>query len=174
MAQLVIFIVVSAGIVYLSWPSLRDPRSYGFARFFTFESILALVLLNAGHWFRAPLSPRQIVSWVLLLSSLLLAIHGFYLLRQIGKPKQGFESTTNLVMLGAYRYIRHPLYSSLLLFAAGAFLKSPSLLAGILLVVAIASSIATAKVEEAENLDKFGAEYAEYMQRTRMFVPFLF
>ena len=174
MAQLVIFIIVSAGIVYFSWPSLRDPRSHGFARFFAFESILALILLNAGHWFRDPFSLRQVVSWILLLASLVLAIHGFYLLRQVGKPKQGFESTTNLVMLGAYRYIRHPLYSSLLLLAAGAFLKNPSPLAGILLVVTLGSSTVTAKVEEAENLDKFGSEYAEYMQRSRMFVPFLF
>jgi protein-S-isoprenylcysteine O-methyltransferase Ste14 len=32
---------------------------------------------------------------------------------------------------------------------------------------------ATAKVEEVENLWKFGDGYAAYMKKTRMFVPFL-
>jgi protein-S-isoprenylcysteine O-methyltransferase Ste14 len=34
--------------------------------------------------------------------------------------------------------------------------------------------IATAKVEEVENLSKFGADYAAYMKTTKMFIPFLF
>jgi protein-S-isoprenylcysteine O-methyltransferase Ste14 len=34
--------------------------------------------------------------------------------------------------------------------------------------------IATAKVEETENLEKFGSDYAVYMKTTKMFIPFLF
>ncbi len=33
--------------------------------------------------------------------------------------------------------------------------------------------VATAVVEERENLSRFGAAYQAYMQRTRRFVPFL-
>jgi protein-S-isoprenylcysteine O-methyltransferase Ste14 len=33
--------------------------------------------------------------------------------------------------------------------------------------------VATARVEEAENLRFFGEEYQEYMKRTKMFVPYL-
>jgi hypothetical protein len=93
MFKLIIFAVVSAGIVFVSWASLRDPRSHGFYRFFAFESILVLLLLNLDHWFRGPFSVHQIVSWLLLFSSLALAVHGFYLLRVIGKPREGFEDT---------------------------------------------------------------------------------
>jgi protein-S-isoprenylcysteine O-methyltransferase Ste14 len=153
---------------------LRDPHSHGFFRFFAFESILALILLNLEHWFRDPFSPLQIVSWLLLLSSLILAVHGFYLLRRIGRPEGGIENTTTLVRLGAYQYIRHPLYSSLLLLGWGAFLKNPSLLGGILVMATSAFLIATARVEEVECLRKFGAEYAGYMRTTRMFIPFVF
>ena len=54
------------------------------------------------------------------------------------------------------------------------FFKDPSLL-GIILVMAISAFItATAKVEERENLHKFGADYAEYMKKTKMFIPFCF
>jgi protein-S-isoprenylcysteine O-methyltransferase Ste14 len=163
------------GFIWWSWPFLRDPRSYGFFRFFAFEAILALILLNVEGWFQNPLSDHQIVSWVLLGVSLFMAVHGFYLLGKIGKAKHyNIEETTTLVMAGAYRYIRHPLYSSLLFLGWGVFFKGPSLVGIILVVAASAFVTATAKVEEKENLRKFGAAYAEYMKRTKMFIPLFF
>ena len=117
MLKLIIFLIASAGTVFLTRRSLWKPRSHGFFRFFAFESILALILLNVGYWFHELFSTLQIVSWVLLLSSLFMAVHGFYLLHMTGRPKRGIEDTTILVKRGAYKYIRHPLYSSLLLLA---------------------------------------------------------
>ncbi len=174
MFQLIIFSAGSVGILWLSWSSLRDRRSHGFYRFFAFELILALVALNLEHWFRDPLSASQLVSWLLLLASLLLAVHGFYMLHTAGRPKGAIENTTALVEQGAYRYIRHPLYSSLLLLVWGVFLKAPSLPHAILALAASGCLVATARVEEVENLDRFGPDYAVYMQNTKMFVPFLF
>jgi protein-S-isoprenylcysteine O-methyltransferase Ste14 len=174
MIRLIIFTGISIGFITWSWPFLRDPRSHGFFRFFAFESTVALILLNVGQWFQNPLSAYQIVSWVLLGVSLVMAIEGFYLLSKAGKPsKYNIEDTTALVKIGAYRYIRHPLYSSIFFMGWGVFFKVPSIL-GIILVVATSAFIAaTAKVEEMENLRKFGAEYAEYIKGTKMFIPFL-
>ncbi|MBI4788601.1 MAG: isoprenylcysteine carboxylmethyltransferase family protein [Chloroflexi bacterium] len=174
MVQIAIFIIATAGIAAYSLPSLRDPRSHGFFRFFAFESILALILLNVAHWFDDPFSARQIVSWLMLIASGFLALHGFYLLRVIGKPRGNIENTTTLVRRGAYRYVRHPLYSSLLWLAWGAFLKDVSPISIALVAVATLALFATAKAEEAENFAKFGATYAEYMKSTRRFVPLLF
>lgn len=175
MIRLIIFIVISVGFIVWSWPFLRNPRSHGFFRFFAFETTVALILLNVMQWFHNPLSTHQIVSWILLATCLVLAVHGFYLLGTIGKAKNyNIEETTALVEVGAYRYIRHPLYSSIFFMAWGVFFKDPSLL-GIILVLAISTFItATAKVEEGENLRKFGADYAEYMKKTKMFIPFCF
>lgn len=75
---------------------------------------------------------------------------------------------------GVYRLIRHPMYSSLLLFAWGVFFKAPSWLAAILIAITTGCLIATARVEERENLRYFGPAYAAYMRRTRRFIPFLF
>jgi len=172
--KVAIFVVVSVGILFVSWKPLRNPRSHGFYRFFAFESILVLILLNLEHWFSNPFSVRQIVSWLLLLCSIVLVVHGVYLLHVIGRPKSGIEDTTTLVMVGAYKYIRHPLYSSLLFFAWGVFFKSPSWLGGVLAIAASAFLVATAKVEELENIRNFGANYRTYMNRTKMFIPFLF
>lgn len=178
----IIFIIGSAGIIYVSRRSLPHWRSHGFLRLFAFEAILGLILLNLDAWFLHTFSLRQVVSWALLGISLFLAIHGFRLLRQVGKPddtiedatRLGIEKTTHLVTTGAYRYIRHPLYTALLLFAFGAFLKHPTLPAGLLLSVVIIAIYLTARQEEKENLENFGVAYAEYMQHTKMFIPWLF
>ncbi len=174
MIRLGVFLVVSTGLLLYSLPSLRDRRSHGFFRFFAWEAILALVLLNAPAWFRRPFSTGQIISWLLLLGSILLAIHGFWLLRSVGHPQGTIEATTCLVRVGAYRYIRHPLYASLLLLAWGAFFKNVSLSGGLLALLASLCLYATARAEEGEMLRKFGEEYAGYMRSTRRFVPFLF
>jgi protein-S-isoprenylcysteine O-methyltransferase Ste14 len=181
MGQWLVFGIGSVPIIWISRSSLRYRDAHGFYRFFAFEAILGLIALNVGAWFRDPFSPRQLLSWVLLLGSLLLAVHGFTLLRRVGKPDHtiedparfGVEKTTRLVRSGAYHTIRHPLYASLLALAWGVFLKAPSWLGLVLATVATGAIYLTARVEERENLRNFGAEYAEYMRETRMFVPFV-
>ncbi len=183
MMRVAIFFAASAAIVPLSWRSLRDFRAHGFYRFFAFELLAALILANAPVWFRDPLSARQLVSWLLGIASIGLAIEGFRLLRLIGRPTPtaarstnlAFENTTTLVMVGAYRWIRHPLYASLLALVWCAYLKNPWALGGMALALAATGFLfATAIAEEKENLTGFGAPYAAYMKRTRRFVPFLF
>jgi protein-S-isoprenylcysteine O-methyltransferase Ste14 len=169
-----LFLALSIPAVAFSWPHLRQPRHHGFFRFFAFESILLLVLVNLSAWFAAPFAPIHLVSWILLVASGFLVVHAFHLLRTAGRPSGPIERTTVLVTAGAYRFIRHPLYASLLFLGWGAYLKDPTWLGTALVGVATASLVATARVEEAECLAKFGRAYAEYMQRTRRFVPYLF
>jgi protein-S-isoprenylcysteine O-methyltransferase Ste14 len=172
----------TALVVAVSWRSLRRRSSHGFFRFFAFEAILGLLALNLPHWFERPGSPAHLLSWVLLAASLLLAVHGVFLLRRVGRPAPpdpesplfGIENTTALVTTGAYRFIRHPLYASLLCLAWGAALKSLSPLAAGLALVASGFLLATAKAEEAENVERFGQTYRDYMRRTRRFIPYLF
>ena len=161
-------------IWYTWWASLKDKRFHGIYRFFSFESILALVLLNARFWFVDPLRPLQIISWICLVASILPAVQGFYLLKKFGGSKGKFEETTNLVAQGAYRYIRHPMYASLSLLGLGAFLKNISLGTIFLVFVNIFALYLAAKGDEKEMLGRFGAEYAAYMKKTRMFIPFIF
>lgn len=175
----IVLLVGSALIVWYSRRSLLHPTSHGFARCFAFEAILALVVLNASHWFVRPVSPRQIVSWLLLIGSVVLVVWGLVLLHRLGRsrpPAEGspmfaWENTGTLVTTGVFRYIRHPMYASLLFFTWGALLKSVSVGALALAAVATAALAATAKAEEMENIARFGQEYRDYMRRTRRFVP---
>jgi protein-S-isoprenylcysteine O-methyltransferase Ste14 len=171
--KLIVFILLSIGAILLSRHSLRDLRSHGFYRFFAFECIIGITLLNINLWFANPFSPFHILSWFLLLSSLVVVVLGFYALRKHGEPVGGVDATTRLVTSGIYRYIRHPLYGSLFLFAWGVFLKNPWLPALFLAVGASIFLYMTAKFEEKLTLHKFGEAYAEYMQRTKMIIPFV-
>ena len=74
---------------------------------------------------------------------------------------------------GIYGYIRHPMYSSLLLLAWGIFFKAPSWPGIVLAAMATGSLVATAKAEERENVRFFGPSYESYMKRTKMFIPFV-
>jgi protein-S-isoprenylcysteine O-methyltransferase Ste14 len=182
MIRIIIFVLVSAFFVYVSRKSLFRSHAHGFWRFFGWESLLGLVLLNALHWFSHPFSWLQLISWFLLFISLFLIVQGLYLLQVVGKPNQNradetlfaFEKTTSLVTVGAYKYIRHPLYSSILFFTWGAFLKAPSWLGLILAFFTSGCLFLAAKNDESECLEYFGQTYQTYMQATKRFIPFLF
>jgi protein-S-isoprenylcysteine O-methyltransferase Ste14 len=182
MLKAIIFLLGSIGFFLLSRQSLTIPSSHGFPRFIAFEGILGLVVLNAPVWFLQPFSLAQIISWGLLLASAYLAMHAFWVLRKYGKPDRfiqddsrlAFEKTTRLVSQGPYRFIRHPMYASLLFLAWGVFLKKISPLSGALVVLVSLTLFLTAIYEERENLRSFGDEYAEYIQHTKRFIPFLF
>lgn len=178
-----IFLLGSACLIYVSRTSLQNPRSHGFYRYFAWECILALFLLNVKHWFIDPFSWHQLVAWILLFTSLLPFGFGVRSLTTRGRPtasRKGdaallaFEKTTKLVTTGIYRHIRHPLYSSLLLLAWGIFFKFPSLAGISVTAVATTFLFATAKMDEAECHEFFGDEYQDYVKHTKMFIPYIF
>lgn len=183
MFKLIAFVIFTICLIVISWRSLRVPHSHGFYRFFAWEFILALFLLNVEAWFRDPFSRHQLASWILLILCLIPLGFGIRSLARQGKPvkaREGepqlmaFEKTTALVNTGIYHYIRHPLYSSLLFLDWGIFLKAPNWFGVLLAIAATLFLIATAKADEAECIRFFGPPYETYMKETKRFVPFLF
>ena len=178
-----LFILLSIVLIAFSWKSLHDIHAHGFYRFFAFEGILILLLINIPFWNEEKLlSPLRITSSTFLFLSLLFVYLGFRLLKKWGGSKNRemfpsnfkFENTITLVTNGIYRYIRHPMYSSLLLLAWGIFFRHISI-EGLLLVLTTSIFIITAaKKEELENIVFFGSSYEDYMKKTKMFIPYLF
>ena len=172
-----IYIAVAGtlGIVIFSWFfSVRHGRYHGAARFFSFESIFLLFLLNYHVWFREPFEFLQLASWVLLITSIYPVTAGFILLKKSGKPEKDFENTTVLIDSGIYAYIRHPLYLSLILLGTGIMLKDTAPAQVVLGFVNVAAIYFTAIIEEREMITRFGDSYRDYMKRTRMFIPKIF
>lgn len=181
MLEIAVFVLGTATLLYVSWASLRTPKSHGFYRFFAWELMLMLIVMNMKGWYDAPLTLDQMICSVLMSASLLLAILGYQSLRQFGQqddsrdnePLLVFEKTTVLVTRGIFRYIRHPMYSSLICLDGGLFLKKMSWSSGSLALAALIFLVFAALAEEMENVHYFGDRYQEYMKRTKRFVPFL-
>jgi protein-S-isoprenylcysteine O-methyltransferase Ste14 len=183
MLKWVVFSLLALIVLVVSLKSLRHPNSHGFWRFFAWELILVLAAINLETWFVDPFSWHQIISWLLLIISFVPLIFGILSLKSKGKAaarREGepqllaFEKTTQLVTSGIYRYIRHPLYSSLLLLTWGVFFKSPAWLGGGLALAASVCLFFTAKADEAECIRFFGESYREYMKISKRFIPGIF
>lgn len=77
-----------------------------------------------------------------------------------------------LISQGVYRSIRHPMYSSLALYAIGQALVIPNWVAGFSNLVAVTILVALRlRAEEGMMAEQFGAEYAAYSARTKRFIP---
>jgi len=175
--QLFLFIAATTAIIIFSWfVSIRQGRHHAFYRFFSFESIALMAILDYKYWFLNPFSVTQIISWILLFACIPVAIIGFVLLVSRGKSKGvvEFEDTSKLVTTGMYKYIRHPLYCSLLLLGFGVFLKKIETIQIIAVIINTVALYFTARAEEREMIKKFGDQYKEYMKKTKMFIPYLF
>jgi protein-S-isoprenylcysteine O-methyltransferase Ste14 len=171
------YIVLITGtlfIVLFSWfLSIKYKRYHGIARFFAFESVFILVLLNYRIWFFNPFSLLQVISWILLILSAYIVIAGYLLLKRKGKPSANFENTSLLVRSGIYGYIRHPLYLSVFLLGTGVVFKDPGPAQLVLGVINLIAVWFTSRIEEREMVEKFGEEYRIYMKETKMFIPFI-
>jgi protein-S-isoprenylcysteine O-methyltransferase Ste14 len=181
MDKVILFIALSLPVIYLSKRTLFDIKSHGFPRFFSWECIMALFVANYKFWFVEPLSATQVISWLLLAISAYMIVAGVLLLRRASKPGVvrvdeklfKFERTTELVTSGIFKYIRHPLYSSLVLLTWGIYFKNPTV---IMTFVALLSSILlwfTATGDEKECIEYFGDRYRDYMKMTKRFIPFI-
>jgi len=181
MEKVILFIALSLPLIFISKHSLFEPGSHGFTRVFSWEWIIALFVLNYGEWFKQPFSLTQIISWLLLLISLWFVIGGVFLLKKARKPGivrvdeklYRFEKTTELVTSGIFKYLRHPLYSSLLFLTWGIWFKQPGVITAFIALLSSVLLWFTAKRDERECLAYFGDSYREYMTRTKRFIPFV-
>ena len=182
MATLFVFGIISIPIIVLSWRALFNIKSHGFYRFFGWECIAWLLACNYKHWFSNPFSLLQIISWILLTISGYLVISGVIMLKKAGEHQKDrndgtlyeFEKTSHLVDTGIYRYIRHPLYSSLIFLAGGILLKNITFSLLLVTLLSIVFFYLTARFDEKECINFFGEKYAQYMKRSKMFIPFIF
>jgi protein-S-isoprenylcysteine O-methyltransferase Ste14 len=182
MERLIIFGIFSFIALIASWRVLFTIKSHGFYRFFSWECIIWLFSYNYTFWFDDPFSIRQIFSWVLLLISIYLVAIGVLLIIRRGKASASredktlfsFEKTTRLVDTGIYKYIRHPIYSSMIYLTWGIFLKNIIFENFVFAVLSTVFLYITSRHDEMECTEFFGEEYKSYMKRSKMFIPFIF
>ena len=181
MNRIVFFLILSIPLIVISWRVLFNVKGHGFYRFFSWECIVWLFATNFRYWFHNPFSIHQFFSWIFLIIAIYLVTTGVFLLKKAGKPDNNreekalyqFEKTTELIDTGIFKYIRHPLYSSLLFLTWGIFLKNPSVE---LIIVSVLSTVLlylTAIFDEKECIGFFGDKYIEYMKKSKRFIPYV-
>ncbi len=179
--QFIIFAIVSVVIITFSRHLIFKPKSHGFYRFFGWECVAWLLVNNYKYWFTDFFSAYQIISWICLLYAIYMIIVGVLLMKTKGKAHERredstlyrFERTTELIDTGLCKYIRHPLYGSLVFLKWGIFFKNTDIFLLIISVLATFLFFATMLVEEKENIAFFGEKYRTYMKSSKMIIPFL-
>jgi len=181
MEQLIIFGILSLPIIIISRRTLFNIKSHGFYRFFGWEGVLWILITNYRFWFVAPFSLEQMIAWIFLFVGGFYVIAGVLEMKTKGKASKirddknlfRFEKTSELIDTGIFKYIRHPLYSSLIFLTWGIFFKNPTVLLFVISMISSILFVITAIMDEKECIAYFGDQYRDYMKRSKRFIPFI-
>ena len=85
-----------------------------------------------------------------------------------------YKEDQTLVTTGPYKYVRHPIYTSMILMFIGTILYYGSLFVSIFFIILAITFILRTREEEEIMLKLFGEKYAEYMKRTKRLLPLIY
>jgi protein-S-isoprenylcysteine O-methyltransferase Ste14 len=89
-----------------------------------------------------------------------------------GMP-MAMKENPDLIVTGPYSFIRHPIYTGMLIAMLGSMVTVGSMWL-FWFILFFASFIYSAKKEEKNMLLQFPDEYRDYMKRTKMIIPFIY
>lgn len=113
------------------------------------------------------------VGFIMFLSGLALAIWArIYLGKNWGMPMTQKEDP-ELVRSGPYSYIRHPIYTGILLAIIGSVVAG-GLFWLVFLIITAPYFIYSAVIEERLMMEQFPKVYPSYKGKTKMLIPFVF
>lgn len=171
------FVLVAWAVFWVYWliaattakASTRTRRSRPAAGLIIIVFI-ALRVLRGKETLMIHSVPVQVVGVVLFVAGLALAVWArIYLGRNWGMPMSE-RAEPELVTSGPYRFVRHPIYSGILLAVLGSAL-STTLFWLAALVLLGAYFIYSARVEEQTMTRSFPSQYPSYKARTKMLIP---
>jgi len=169
----------------------QDVRGGGWQRFWVFwvvrlaaAAIIIFAAVRLGRradypaavFFAHPLfTPTLILGWA---GALLTAIGiGFAIWARVNLGRNWSSRPTvkeqhELVTTGPYAYVRHPIYSGIMLAALGTALVTSIFGIGMLIFISIFFALCMNK-EEKIMLELFPEQYPEYQKQTKRLVPFV-
>jgi protein-S-isoprenylcysteine O-methyltransferase Ste14 len=141
---------------------------------------LVILILFAGFWLSdmfldyssfineyIPLLIKLPVGIVLLILSVFLAKTGMTIV--FGKNAQKIGVIRN----GVFRFVRHPIYLSEIIFYLGLLIINFSLAAAVVWVAGILFLHFISRFEEKLLLERYGEEYKQYMKEVPMWFPYV-
>jgi len=136
---------------------------------------IAYSLLWQGHfWERSPHPWQVALSIVFFVLASLLSWTGARALGRQWRIDAGLSADHQLITSGPYRFVRHPIYTSMLgvLLGTGSLITPWWLLLPSLLLLVIGTEIRV-RVEDNLLASQFGERFAEYQRRVPAYIPFL-
>lgn len=128
--------------------------------------------LRAAHVYQAHSILLGAIGATVVLLGVGLAVYArVYLGRNWGMPMSRKEEP-ELVTSGPYAFVRHPIYTGIILAMVGSAIGE-SVIWVVLLIVFAPYFVYSARREEELMCEQFPAQYPDYMRRTKMIVPFV-
>jgi protein-S-isoprenylcysteine O-methyltransferase Ste14 len=133
---------------------------------------------SSGYVNVASLPPlNQALLWIgiaMIFAGLIIRMVAIINLRRNFSGRVRIREGHTLVTSGIYHYIRHPAYLGAMILFLGFPVALSSVLGFIVTLSLVAILFYRIRVEEKMLLEHFGAEYAEYMKRSKRLIPFIY
>lgn len=132
------------------------------------------LLWQGRFWERHPQLWQIALAIVLFGLGSLLSWTGSRALGRQWRIDAGLSPDHQLIMAGPYRFVRHPIYTSMLcvLLATG-FVMTPPLLFLAALILFIVGTEIRVRIEDGLLASQFGDTYEEYRRRVPAYIPFI-
>jgi protein-S-isoprenylcysteine O-methyltransferase Ste14 len=158
----------------------REPMASRLA--FVVPSLLGALLLIIGHRLTGSLGARLIgggwMRYGIALGLVVIGItFGIWARRTLGGNWSGtvtLKVDHELVQSGPYRWIRHPIYTGLLLAVLGTGLAAGRLYGVVAFVLILLALLWKLRVEERWMRAEFGERYEQYRRSSWALIPFVF
>ena len=138
----------------------------------TIAGLAYIIAAERMRWAARPL-PRW-SRWVgagLYAASLPLFFWSHHTLGENWSTSLVIKEQQTLISGGPYRWVRHPMYTAIILSSLGSFFLSANWVLGIAGLGTSTSCVARVGDEEALMVEEFGEQYRAYMERTGRFLP---
>lgn len=138
------------------------------------EAIAYALLWQGRFWRTAPQTWRIAVAIVFFVLAIALAWSSTRALGRQWRVDAGLNPDHELVTTGAYRFVRHPIYASMLCMLLGTgFAITPYPLFAAALVLFIVGTEVRVRVEDALLASRFGEDFHRFRQRVPAYIPLL-
>lgn len=138
------------------------------------EGVAYSLIWQTRFWERQPHGWRTALSVVFLALAAVLSWSSARALGRQWRFDAGLNADHELVTSGAYRFVRHPIYSSMLCLLLGTgFMVAPLPLLLLTTVIFIAGTEIRVRIEDTLLASHFGDRFTEYQHRVPAYIPFL-
>lgn len=138
------------------------------------EGLAYSLLWQNRFWVRSPHGWRITLSVTFLAAASLLSWSSAHALGRQWRFDAGLNADHELVTSGAYRFVRHPIYSSMLCLLLGTgFMVAPMLILLISTVLFIIGTEIRVRIEDNLLASRFGDRFRSYQHSIAAYIPFV-